>query len=240
VTYGDIRIAIEHRLDDDPTSPVTYTAAEVLAAVNEGLGFFVLLTLCLEATATIAIVSTAGLYHVLSTLVDFLLPLKLSIAGTRLKPATLNQLNALDPLWRSRINTTTRYISKGFDLLGFFPRSNATVTVTYARSAAALAIDADVPEIPELYHPLLIDYGAYRILAPLGGSMLQRALPYFASFLAGAARVALLVRTRAIALRYDTLPPELDRKDISRVTTLRKDLAPARKEEPSWQSQQAA
>lgn len=239
MTFGEIKGRITKRLDDDPTTPATYTAAEVSAAVNEGLQLFALLTLCLERTASLGISATAGFYHLLPVLSDYLVPLRLVIGGVKVKPATLAQLDALDPNWRAAVGTTKRYIAKGFDVMGFYPRSTATAAITYARSAAALVNDADVPEIPELYHPLLIDFGAYRVLAPQGGQMLARALGYLSPYLDGAARLAGLVRARALALRYDTLPPELERKDLSRLTSIRKDLLPARKEQPAWQTPQA-
>ena len=97
-----------------------------------------------------------------------------------------------------------------------------------------LAADGDIPEIPELYHPALADYGLYDVLAPQGGSMLAKALTYLAGFLSAATRASALVRARSLALRYDTLPMELERFDLSRVTSIRKDLLPARKEQPQW------
>ncbi len=228
MTFAELRARVLKRLDDDGFG---YTAAEVNSAINEGLQFFAWLTLCLEGAGDL---TTGASIQPLAIFPDYIAPLRVTVGGVKIRPATPAQLDALDNNWRANTGAPARYWSKGWNLMGFYGSAGATAAMVYARSAAPLANDGDVPEIPELYHPVLADYGVYRVLAPQGGSMLAKALTYFAGFLAAATRVNALVRARSLALRYDTLPMELERYDLSRVTSIRKDLLPARKEQPEW------
>jgi hypothetical protein len=235
--FSDIRARVLKRLDEDPTAPVSYTAADAGNAINEGLQFFGLLTLCVERTVAFPIVAGTGLYHMLLTYGDWLVPLRIAQAGVKVRPARLGDLGARDLSWRLASGAVSRYSHLGSDLLALYKRpTGGTLSIVYAACPALLALDADVPEIPAEYHPLLVLYGIYRLRFDTGGQDFAAGLPLFKEFLAGAAKMAGFVRTRSLGLRYDKLPFELEQYDVSRLVSIRKDLLPGRKEAPSWQS----
>jgi hypothetical protein len=214
LNLGEIKRRILKRLDDDQLAPAAYSPNEITAAVNEGLQLFCFLTLCLEGTGTVPVDATLAPLTYIS---DYIVPLRVEIAGVKIRSARLAQLDALDAAWRSSVAAPTRYWVKGWNLMGFNGAALASATVTYAKWATALESDGDTPAIPELYHPALVDYGTGRVLAPQGGQMLVRASNHIGAFLGDAKRAAALMRTRSKSLQYDTEPPELDRIDLSRL-----------------------
>jgi hypothetical protein len=75
MTLAAIRANIEARLDDAGT-PSSYTDADILAAINEGLRLFALLTLCIERTSILKLQTDTTHYLMLALLSDWLLPLR--------------------------------------------------------------------------------------------------------------------------------------------------------------------
>ena len=224
MTAGDMSNRILERLDEiDPgsTAPsaVYYGAGgEVMAALNEAQRFFVLLTLCLETTAAF---STASVFqNMLGTFPDWLVPLRVSLPnGTRVRPARLAELDALDSGWQSANGVPARYGALGFDFF-FLYGTQGTVNITYARAPVPMVLATDAPEIPEQHHPDLVDYGVYRLRAKEGGQEFAKGLVYFNRFLDGAQKYGEFVRARNIGTGYDTLPFELALFDRSRLVKL--------------------
>jgi len=217
VIAQEISDRICQRLDDDPTSPASFTAAEVLAAINEGQELASLLTLCIERVATLPI-PAAAFFLIPGTITDFLVPLRLSIAGVRIRPATMAQLDMLDPAWQTSTDTPARYFSRGFNLFGVTPQPATWMDseLIYAAAPHAL-LSGSTPEMPEAYHQSLIDYGCYRVKLKEGGQGLQRGLAYLHRFLDDMTRLGDFVRAKSRAANKDTLPFELALFDRSRL-----------------------
>jgi hypothetical protein len=214
------------RLGENPASPQFYKPAEVLAAVNTAQRMFCLLTLCLEATATLAL-GTDVFYWLLTQFSDFLLPLRVRVsagsplAGTRVKPVRLQDLDALDPNWQAANGTPERYACLGFDFVAFYkvpaaPNTGVGVDITYARSPLVMTA-ASTPEIPEEDHPALEACAIPLLRAKEGGSEFQKAVPLFDVFMAAATKRANYVKARNLAQRYDRVPFALDRFDRSKL-----------------------
>lgn len=152
-------------------------------------------------------------------------------ARPKLRPARLADLAALNPAWIATPGTPERYATAGFDhlFLDKQPATSGTVLlVTYARSPLPLTGDGQTPEIPAADHLALADFATAWLRLPEGGQELGKAAVYLGRFVDAARQRAAAVRARSIAARYDKLPLELERFDVSRlVRTL------ARKE-TSW------
>jgi hypothetical protein len=209
-----------------------YTPAEALAAANEAIRFFALLTLGLEATASFTTGGTAPFFHMLEVCPDWLLPLRVTTpAGAAVRPIRLAELDSLDSGWQTSMGpAATRYAALGFDFLVIYPASQGlTVNVTYARSPAPLVAATDMPEFPEQTHPAFVDYGAYRLRFREGGHEFQKGLPYLERFLDEAKRYGNYVRSRNLGQRYDKLPFELERMDLSNLLGFRPGLPPMRR-----------
>lgn len=233
MTLLEIRTRVLRRAGEDPIAPVSYTAADADAAINEGLQFFGLLTLCVERTVSFPVPGSTGLHRMLLSYPDWLAPLRIAQAGVKVKPSRIADLAALDLTWRLASGTVSRYAHLGFDLLALYKRPTAgTLDIVYAACPATLAADGGVPEIPVEYHPLLASYALYRLRFDSGGQDFNAGLALLKEFLAGAAKLGAFVRTRSLGVRYDKLPFELEQADLSRLTSIRKDLLPARKEAP--------
>ncbi len=217
------------RVGDNPAgdpSLMHYTLSQATAALNQAQRIMVMLTMCLENTATVSISGGAAFYHMLPLLPDWYLPLRIrNGAGVKLKPNRVQDMAALDNNWPKMIGASERYALLGFDLLGIYKQpSSDTLTCTYARSPDALVNDGDIPEIPTRYHQVLIDAAIVIARIKEGSQEWQKTLPQWDRFMSTATELAQLVRNRNIAQGYDYWPIELQRFDRSR---LKKVLAQA-------------
>ncbi len=225
-----MRTRVGQRLNEG-AAPVFYPAAEIDAALNEAQRFFVLLTLGLEITSTWTVTAATAFFHMLGVFSDWICPLRITDStGAKVRPATLEDLAALDPNWRTSPGAPVRYASLGADLVGIYqqPAGGGTVlSVTYAQAPATLAADGDIPAIPAEYHPRLVDYGIYRCRQVEGGQEFEKSLRYLDSFMDGATKYGAYIRARNIGSRYDKVPFELEAYDRSKLLSLRPDLLPA-------------
>lgn len=214
MTVADISARIITRIDDDPIAPVSTSAAEVLAAVNEGQQLASLLTLFLEQTAAFPLSGT--FYTPRSTFPDMLVPLRLTVGGVRLRPSTIAELDAMNSGWQSVSGTPSRYFTLGCNFLGVTPQSTVTAQFTYAASPALLG-SGDTPVLPPAYHQDLVEYGVYRIRLKEGAQQLARGLGNLNTFLDSMTRLGDFVRAKSRAARYDVLPFELALFDRSKL-----------------------
>lgn len=219
MTTLQISNLIVTQIDDNPAAPVSVappvsgpnvTPPEVLAAINEGQQLAALLTLCLEITASYPL-TTACWCLPRPTLTDLIVPLRFTLAGVRLRPSTLANLEAQNSAWQATPGTPERYAMLGVNLLAVTPQltAGATAQMTYAQSPAALVNDADVPAIAETYHHSLVDYGVYKVRLKEGAQGLARGLKRFELFLDDMTKLGDYVRARAVAARYDVTPYEM-------------------------------
>ncbi len=141
--------------------------------------------------------------------------------GNKVRPCRLADLAALDPLWPQATGYPLRYAHTGFDLLSVYKRTTATIPITYARSPVELLStfpldNGQSPEIPERYHPAMID-GAIPILrTKVGMQEWQKTLPQWDRFVDAAVDLADKVRARCREQGYDAAPVEINRADMSR------------------------
>lgn len=210
------------RLDEVSTNPEFYGSA--VSAINWAQRMFVLLSLPLETTATFDLTAVTTWYHARDQFTDWLLPLRVDFDGTKVRPATLAQLDDLDAAWQAKPGNPERYAHLGLDLLALYKQVGDadTLSLTYARGPVPLVAAADTPEIPEEYHPLLIDGAIVYLRMVEGGQEFAKVQPLLGEFLSGARKLGNYVRQRSKDLRYDSFPVELTKLDLSRVLAIEK------------------
>ena len=244
MTTAQIGALIMAQVDDAsggsfaPAAPPNTTPPELVAAINEGQQLAAWLTLCTEKTASFALGSTHSqdangcFYQLRPVLTDFLVPLRFTLGGVRLRPASLSQLDAENSAWQATAATPTRYACLGFNLLIVTPQASGTAQMTYAYSPPALVNDTDVPAIPEAYHRNLVDYGVYRIRLKEGAQALARGLGRLNLFFDSMTELGDYIRDRSVAARYDITPFEMalfDRSEmIEEVLKWQANLIPRR------------
>lgn len=201
-------------IDENPAAPSAGVVEEIHNYINEGQELFAWLTLCLETTAEFPISATFG--SIRPTFPDYLVPLKFTVGGVRLKPSTLSDLDALDTNWQNTIDEPERYLTLGFNFYAIYPQEAAAAYLTYARSPQRAEGEVFL-EIPEDHHQALVNYGIYRVRLKEGAQALERGLRYFNEFLDDAQALGDFVRARSRAAKYDTEPIELKLFDRSRL-----------------------
>lgn len=218
MTLSELQRRTLTRAGEDPDAPRYFTAPMAVAALNRAQRLFVLRSLAVERSASFTLTAATTWFHVRTQLADFLQPLRLDYATTRLRPARLSELDALDAGWQASAGDPQRYSLAGLDLLAVYRQlaAGGTLTVTYAAAPVRLIDADDVPEIPAEYHDDLVDGAVPLLRLAEGGQEMSKALPGLRKMLAGAYKLAAYVRQRSLDLRYDRLPQELDNFDLSR------------------------
>jgi hypothetical protein len=202
----------------DDENAVMASRQEVLASLNEGQEFASLLSLCLQKDVPFSLPSGASFGTFLATLPDYLCPLRLSIAGTRLRPSTLADFDAENDSWQFTPGTPTRYTTIGFDFWAINKQPPALITADFIYARAPVVMTASsTPEIPEEYHQSLVKFAKYRVRVKEGAQGLNRGIEDLNRFLDDMTRLGELVRARSKAAKFDTLPVELQLFDRSRL-----------------------
>jgi len=221
MTLGTIKTEVARRMDD--TANTRYSADRIVSVVNQGQRIFAFLTLAIERSVNLALAANTVWYSVLGTAADWIAPLRVENSSSqRVRPATIAQLDALNPLWRAATAAAgpTRYGLTGTDLLFVHPApsgAGVTLPLKYAAMPAALSIDAHVPEIRAQYHKSLCDYAVFALKLPEGGQELPEALENWRRFQEAVVTENQFCRDRAQQARYDTIPPELEPIDVRKL-----------------------
>lgn len=218
MTVSQIRGRVFERLGESTSAPVFYSAAHVLEAVNAAQRLFVLLSLCLEAKASLTLAANQVTERLLTVFPDFIVALRVQTSTSgKVRPASVEGFAARDDSWRlARAAVPTAYVVHGFDFAMFYPAPSAgcVLSLTYARGPATLSADGDVPGIPEEYHQDLADAAIVILRMKEGGQEFAKEMPRWKSFLSAAGQCADSVRKRNRLAGYDREPAE--REDESR------------------------
>lgn len=211
MTIGEIEAKLRARVGDGGS--VFWTAAEVAEAVNAAQRIFTLLTWCLESRGTLALVTNQVEARLLTAFPSMIAVVRMENPdGERLFPGTVHNFAAADDRWReARAVYPGFYAVHGFDFGLFFPAPSAdmNLTVTYARGPATVSVSGDVPEIPDEYHPALVDAATVLLRLKEGGQEFAKVLPLWDAFLAAARECAKKVRERNKLAGADRYPAEL-------------------------------
>ena len=216
MTVVEILSAISTRLNDlstaglPATGQIYYTETEALTAIDEAQKFFSLLTLCLESSGTVPLTSGTCFYSIRDYLTGFLVPLRVSVSGVRLRPAGIADLDGRYYTWQNTPGTPERYLQAGMNLFAVVPQptGSTSATVLFAREYTTVSSSGDSLESPREYHPAIVAYGLYYLLQKRGGQYLQYAITEWQKYLTAASQCADYVRRRNRARQYDTLPFE--------------------------------
>lgn len=211
MTLAALETLILRKLNDP--GGVSYPGAP--GAVNEAQRLFVLLTLCLETSATFPLVASQVNYNVLATLPDFLLPRRIyNSQGQRLRPCSIAELEALDSAWQSTQGLPTRYVLRGLDWLAIYPQPEAadTLAISYACCPPSVVNSSDTPSIRTQSQYALVNFSAWALRQYQGGQEFAKFADFLQEFLGEAKKVSALVRDRNADSGFETTGPfELER-----------------------------
>jgi hypothetical protein len=249
VIHAELQQRTLRRLDESTTAPVAVTLLEVTQALNEGQRLFAAISLSIERTQRFDLIANQAWYQVSEQIEDWFVPLRCmgrpvnsgvstfdtplfdavlfdelaanSNPPSRVRPARLADLDAIDQEWQNaRSDTTLRYGMMGFDTMFIYPAplsSGVTMDITYAAVPRDLSGDYAEPDIPVQFHQNLIEYAVTTLRLTDGGTEFGRTAPLLGKFMEAAQRCADLVRARSKTLQYDRHPFELRAFDRSRL-----------------------
>lgn len=221
MTVADLQRRTLQRLGDNPATGGYYGLQEVLNWINAAQRLMVLFSMCLESTRTLSLQPNTAYYNMLGLFPEWILPLRIRVDnGSKLKPARLSDLAALDATWNSSPGYPSRYALLGFDLLAIYQQplgTAVTATITFARSPVTLFSPGDQPEVPAEYHSDLIDGATVLLRAKEGGQEWKKVLPQWDSFMDACSKLGDYVRARNKEQGYDRMPIEIKRFDRSKV-----------------------
>lgn len=220
MTNGEILDRTTARLGDAVGAAAAhYDRTEILVAVNQVYRLLCFLTLCLETTVTFTLTGGESFHKMLETYGDWILPLRVRVAGAKIFPNRLAEIAALDSSWSTTVGAPERYALLGFDLLCIYkqPATDTSSQIVYARTPIALSADTDVPEIQEEYHQALIDGAIPLLRIKEGAQEWQKTLVSWTRYMQAIQKLGDYVRARNRELGYDHMPFELSRFDQSKV-----------------------
>lgn len=218
LTLGQLKTRVAAMLDD--SGFVYYTENEIKHALNVAQRLFCLITLCIERTVSFSLTNAQTFYEIDGQISDFIVPLRVSFSGARLKPYALHGLDMIDATWRVTAGATPlRYAQEGFNMLAIHPTpasGSNSLSIVYAAEPAELSAEGDTPEIPSEQHIFLQDAAFWLLRLKEGGQELAAAVKYLKRFLEAAEHYQLFTRARSRAQSYDRYPPDLLTFDKSR------------------------
>jgi hypothetical protein len=215
-------------LDEDTNFPVYYPRDMAVFCLNWAQRLFCLLTLCLEKTVSFTLGANTAHYKISDQIPDFIVPLRVSFNGVRVRPRKLGDLDRLGAWSRALVTdggqtpaTIKYYAQHGMDGLAIYPSltGSGTLSITYAAIPPDLVANSDIPVIQPEQQVHLPDLATWLIRLPEGaieGVDLtqmpgQRGLEAMAKY-------AEFVRARVKGLAYDYEPPlDVKLQDISRL-----------------------
>jgi len=215
-----------NRLDELKEAPAYYSPEEITRALDRAQRFFCAATHGLERIANFTLSSATAFYSVLShpttPLTDYLVPLRVTVNGVRLRPRTLHDLAGENDAWSNTPGTPTMYQAKGCDFFAVSPQPTGTTTavITYAALPAALDLTqptVSTPEIPAEYHPSLPDGAIFFLKIKEGGQEFLNTLPGLDRFLDDTQQYGEYTTARSLAQQYDAMPYDLASFDRSRL-----------------------
>lgn len=240
MTFVELQTRTLERLGEASAAPVFYTLAMVKNALNHAQQLFAFLTLCLEDTQTFAL--TQGQVWYTSDPGGRIVILRArQTGGVKVIASRLADLDSLNPDWQQETQgPPARYAQTGARLFAVHPPPSAgqSIVLTLAVCPAIMTLDADVPQIPEEYHPCLMDCAVPLLRSAEGGDQFEKELPRFDAFLNAAAKLGNYVRARNLEQRYDVLPVELDKVDRSKLVEAMKMPKPKGVRIPQAEEQQ--
>jgi hypothetical protein len=158
-------------------------------------------------------------YKVSDQIDDFIVPLRVSFNGLRLKADTMHNLDLRSRTWRLTAGDPKRYAQHGFDLLAVTPQpatGTPTLQLTYAAEPDELVSDGDIPEIEADQQIHLENMAFWYLLLKNGGIELKNGGTFLNQFLDAATKYGGYTRARSRAQMYDSVPFDLASYDRSR------------------------
>jgi hypothetical protein len=162
MNVGEIRRRVKNIVGDE--SGVFIEDPDLLDYINDGQLDIVRRIHVLQTNATISTIVNTDLYAVPA---DFILEKRVTYLGTRMKKTSLEEIDSIDvdKDLTSNVGTPTWYYFAG-NKIGFYPTPSSSVAnpikLTYVRAPTALALDADIPEIPVHMHEDIVRFCVLR------------------------------------------------------------------------------
>jgi hypothetical protein len=190
MTFAELKTEVFRRLNENATTPVFWTEADVELAINEGYEELSDATEWFEEYFVLKTQSNL-LYYDLRTLLPetFLAPKRLYNQATSewLSPVTLRDLDFhTTRQWETMEGEPSNYLMRGLWYLGLNPACSVDdrkIKMFYTAIPQSMTEDTDEPGFPQEMHKYLVEYALYDLFAQDGET--KKAVKHWKEYLAG-------------------------------------------------------
>lgn len=166
MTLAELKAETFRRLEESATSPVFWTVADVVAALNAGYRELSDASEWYERWLTVGLLPARPYYDLRTVLPSTIPLLSIGLAyndqtSRWLIPTTVRELDGGDLRWEQRVAEPERVGIRGLWWLWYWPRTSAstgTIKQYYTALPPALVNDTDEPGFPATLHLGLVEY----------------------------------------------------------------------------------
>ena len=161
-----IKTRILNAINDNATTPVFFSTAQLNNLVDEGMEVIAENSRAIHRTAMFALRPGTTFYSLASIASDIMLPVRLwdTTRETRLTALSMQELDKTRARWLQSSGTPEVWFPVSWDLFGLYPATSTSgglVRMDYIAWPRELIDDNDEPELPLASHDALVLYGAY-------------------------------------------------------------------------------
>jgi hypothetical protein len=166
MTLDEIQTRILEAINDNPDSPVFFTAAQLKDLVNEANEVLCEDTLAVKRTAIVPLRPGMRFVYTPSIAPDIMAPTRIWNQSNSRKMTcfSMEELDALQERWSVSTGIPEVWFPLSWDCFGIYPTpvsAGGVLKVEYVAWPRELMDDEDRPELPEATHDALVLYGQY-------------------------------------------------------------------------------
>ena len=167
---GEIKQRISAAINDDRTSPVFVTDAQLNTLVDEAIQIIAEDSRAIKRSTTLPLRPGMQFIYLPSVAPDIMVPHRIwdHVNSRRLIATTMQELDGYQTRWLNTTGSAPEFwYPVSWDLVGVFPKPvspGGTMRIDYIAWPRELLDDNDEPEFPQATHNALVLWGAYMSL----------------------------------------------------------------------------
>lgn len=163
---GQIKTRILNALNDNATTPVFFSTAQLNSLVDEGMEVIAENSRAIRRTAMFALRPGTTFYSPASIAPDIMFPVRFwdTTREVRMTALSMQELDKAKARWLQTSGTPEVWFPVSWDLFGVYPATSTSgglIRMDYVAWPRELIDDNDEPELPLASHDAIVLFGAY-------------------------------------------------------------------------------